>query len=129
MSSGAADEQRIGAVQGVKPPGIRELTPRADHLRPGGRRGHGRLLPVHGAEARLRAERLGGRRVLRLPGARHSRSSNYNRWENNIVQTAGTAAAQTAFMCVLLAAFDMLAASPDGLVRHRAQPAAVVSRG
>jgi uncharacterized oligopeptide transporter (OPT) family protein len=35
---------------------------------------------------------------------------NYNRWENNIVQTAGTAAAQTAFMCVLLAAFDMLAA-------------------
>src|SRR4051794_12149438 len=35
----------------------------------------------------------------------------YNRWENNIVQTAGTAAAQTAFMCVLLAAFDMLAQS------------------
>ena len=34
----------------------------------------------------------------------------YNRWENNIVQTAGTAAAQTAFMCVLLAAFDMLSA-------------------
>ena len=38
---------------------------------------------------------------------------NYNRWENNIVQTAGTAAAQTAFMCVLLAAFDMLAANPN----------------
>src|SRR5262249_52095358 len=38
----------------------------------------------------------------------------YNRWENNIVQTAGTAAAQTAFMCVLLAAFDMLRKSmPD----------------
>src|SRR5205814_3311841 len=37
----------------------------------------------------------------------------YNRWENNIVQTAGTAAGQTAFMCVLLAAFDMLAASPN----------------
>jgi len=36
----------------------------------------------------------------------------YNRWENNIVQTAGTAAAQTAFMCILLAAFDMLSASP-----------------
>ena len=31
-----------------------------------------------------------------------------NRWENNIVQTAGTSAAQTAFMCVLLAAFDLL---------------------
>lgn len=35
----------------------------------------------------------------------------YNRWENNVVQTAGTAAGQTAFMCVLLAAFDMLAKS------------------
>ena len=29
MSSGASDEPRIGAVQGVKPPGIRELTPRS----------------------------------------------------------------------------------------------------
>src|SRR6185436_5125528 len=35
-------------------------------------------------------------------------SKSYNRWENNLVQTAGTAAAQTAFMCILLAAFDML---------------------
>jgi uncharacterized oligopeptide transporter (OPT) family protein len=35
----------------------------------------------------------------------------YNRWENNIVQTAGTAGAQTAFMCILLAAFDMLSQS------------------
>jgi uncharacterized oligopeptide transporter (OPT) family protein len=34
---------------------------------------------------------------------------NFNRWENNIVQTAGTSAAQTAFMCILLAAFDMIA--------------------
>src|SRR5262247_592914 len=41
----------------------------------------------------------------------------YNRWENNIVQTAGTAAAQTAFMCVLLAAFDMLAASPTSSLK------------
>src|SRR5271169_6226579 len=32
----------------------------------------------------------------------------YNRWENNIVQTAGTSAGQTAFLCVLMAAFDML---------------------
>jgi uncharacterized oligopeptide transporter (OPT) family protein len=36
------------------------------------------------------------------------RSAPYNRWENNIVETAGTAASQTAFLCVLLAAFDML---------------------
>lgn len=36
----------------------------------------------------------------------------FNRWENNIVQTAGTSAAQTAFMCVVLAAFDFLAQRP-----------------
>lgn len=36
----------------------------------------------------------------------------YNRWENNLVQTAGTSAGQTAFLCVLLAAFDMLRADP-----------------
>src|SRR5215475_7795397 len=34
---------------------------------------------------------------------------NFTRWENNIVETAGTAAAQTAFMCVILAAFDFVA--------------------
>ena len=45
----------------------------------------------------------------------------YNRWENNIVQTAGTAAAQTAFMCVLLAAFDMLAARPKPRFDDRAE--------
>ncbi len=37
----------------------------------------------------------------------------FNRWENNIVQTAGTAAGQTAFMCVLMAAFDMLRLRPE----------------
>jgi uncharacterized oligopeptide transporter (OPT) family protein len=37
---------------------------------------------------------------------------NFTRWENNIVQTAGTSAAQTAFMCVILAAFDLLAQMP-----------------
>src|SRR5689334_5050212 len=40
------------------------------------------------------------------------RIKSFNRWENNIVQTAGTSAGQTAFMCVLLAAFDMLNANP-----------------
>ncbi len=43
--------------------------------------------------------------LARLSGLR---TTPYNRWENNIVQTAGTAAAQTAFMCILLAAFDIL---------------------
>jgi len=37
---------------------------------------------------------------------------NFNRWENNIVQTAGTSAAQTAFMCVILAAFDLVSQNP-----------------
>ncbi len=37
---------------------------------------------------------------------------NFTRWENNIVQTAGTSAAQTAFMCVILAAFDLMAQVP-----------------
>jgi uncharacterized oligopeptide transporter (OPT) family protein len=41
----------------------------------------------------------------------------FNRWENNIVQTAGTSAAQTAFMCFMLAAFDMLRETP-GLNYH-----------
>ncbi len=40
-------------------------------------------------------------------------SKSYNRWENNIVQTAGTAAGQIAFLCWLLAAFDLLAAEKD----------------
>jgi uncharacterized oligopeptide transporter (OPT) family protein len=37
---------------------------------------------------------------------------NFTRWENNIVQTAGTSAAQTAFMCISLAAFDLMAQVP-----------------
>lgn len=35
------------------------------------------------------------------------------RYEYNIVQTAGTAAGQAAFMCVVLAAFDFLRAKPE----------------
>jgi uncharacterized oligopeptide transporter (OPT) family protein len=37
---------------------------------------------------------------------------NFNRWENNIVQTAGTSAGQTAFLCTLMAAFDLLRMDP-----------------
>src|SRR5437016_5485485 len=36
----------------------------------------------------------------------------FNRWENNIVQSAGTAAGQTAFLCVIMAAFDLLRQDP-----------------
>jgi putative OPT family oligopeptide transporter len=35
-------------------------------------------------------------------------SRSFNRFENNIVQTAGTSAGMTAFLCVLMAAFDLL---------------------
>ncbi len=46
----------------------------------------------------------------------------YDRWQNNIVQTAGTSAAQTAFMCVLLGAFDMLRASDKVEFTQTLQP-------
>src|ERR1043166_4102578 len=46
-----------------------------------------------------------------------------NARENNIVQTMGTSAGQTAFMCVLLAAFDMLNTKGVRTPRiHRATP-------
>ncbi len=32
----------------------------------------------------------------------------YNRWQNNLTEAAGTSAAQIAFMCILLGAFDIL---------------------
>jgi len=37
----------------------------------------------------------------------------FSRWENNIIQSAGTAAGQTAFLCVIMAAFDMLRMDPS----------------
>jgi uncharacterized oligopeptide transporter (OPT) family protein len=47
-------------------------------------------------------------RGLSLLGGKKS-----NRWEYNLAQTAGTSASQSAFMCVLLAAFDLLVAKPE----------------
>lgn len=37
----------------------------------------------------------------------------FNRWENNLVQTAGTCAGNTAFLCTLMAAFDLLRQDPN----------------
>ena len=51
--------------------------------------------------------------VLGAVGAVFGAKFRGNRFEYNIVQTAGTASAQSAFMCVLLAAFDLLAAKPE----------------
>ncbi|MBA3456683.1 MAG: OPT/YSL family transporter, partial [Deltaproteobacteria bacterium] len=38
----------------------------------------------------------------------------YNRWQNNLTEAAGTSAAQTAFMCVLLGAFELLSHNTKG---------------
>ena len=56
---------------GVKPAGIRELTPAIHPVRPPRGRGHGRVVSLRRAQARLRPERLGRLRLLRLPRARH----------------------------------------------------------
>src|SRR6185436_1802754 len=49
-------------------------------------------------------------------------SRTYNRWENNIVQTAGTSSGQTAFLCVIMAAFDMLRMDPSANFTFQLQP-------
>ncbi len=46
----------------------------------------------------------------------------YNRWQNNLTEAAGTSAAQTAFMCVLLGAFDILAFRTKGQFAMRLDP-------
>lgn len=47
---------------------------------------------------------------------------NFHRWENNIVQTAGTSAGQTAFLCTLMAAFDLLRMDPAAGFTYVLQP-------
>jgi len=47
---------------------------------------------------------------------------NFHRWENNIVQTAGTSAGQTAFLCTLMAAFDLLRMDPAANFHYELQP-------
>lgn len=42
------------------------------------------------------------------------RGRHYDRWQNNLTEAAGTSAAQTAFMCVLLGAFDILRHNTQG---------------
>ncbi len=49
-------------------------------------------------------------------------SRTYNRWENNIVQTAGTSAGQTAFLCVIMAAFDLLRQDPNANFTFQLDP-------
>src|SRR5690348_5032074 len=111
MSHDAAVNGKKENVIPFKPAGIRELTPRAIICGLA-------VAAVMGASYPYIVLKLGFGPNVSVVSAFFGYLAlgiffkDYNRWENNIVQTAGTAAAQTAFMCILLAAFDMLAASP-----------------
>src|SRR3954468_15614685 len=105
-------DEMHGLGPGVRPEGIKELTPRAILC--------GLIVAaIMGASYPYMVLKLGFGPNVSVVSAFFGYlglgifSKNYNRWENNMVQTAGTAAAQTAFMCVLLAAFDILSASPN----------------
>jgi putative OPT family oligopeptide transporter len=98
-------------IAGVKPPHIREFTPRAVIT--------GVVVAaVIGASYPYIVMKLGFGPNISVVSAFFGflalglASKNYNRWENNIVQTAGTSAGQTAFLCVIMAAFDMLRMDP-----------------
>ncbi len=68
---------------------------------------------------------LGALMLLALAPKTHGQ----NRWMNNVIQTAGTSAASTAFMCVIAAAVEIAATNPamnsekmDGLRRLEPWP-------
>src|SRR6266849_2784619 len=121
--NGAAPDTSAAPLARPKPPGLREFSPRAIlcglfvAVLMGASYPYVVLKLGFGPNVSVVAAILGYvvlglvltplASLLRLP------YRPYNRWENNIVQTAGTAASQTAFMCVLLAAFDMLAESKN----------------
>lgn len=50
------------------------------------------------------------------------RQRNYSRWQNNLTEAAGTSAAQTAFMCILLGAFDILRSISGGKFQMELTP-------
>src|SRR2546426_12400772 len=93
-------------VAGKKPAGIRELTPRAIICGLG-------VAVIMGASYPYIGLKLGfGPNVSGVSAffgylALGIVFKDYNRWENNLVQTARTAGAQTGLMWILLAALDM----------------------
>ncbi len=104
-------EELRAAIHDAKPPHVREFTPRSVAV--------GLLVAlVIGASYPYVVLKFGFGPNISVVSAFFGFlalglfSKNYNRWENNIVQTAGTTAGQIAFLCWLLAAFDMLAAEP-----------------
>lgn len=56
-------------------------------------------------------------KLFDLGGGNH-----YNRWQNNLVEAAGTSASQLAFMCVLLGAFDILRHNTGGVLGIQLTP-------
>src|SRR3989440_7912847 len=119
--NGASPDHSASRLARPKPPGLREFSPRAILCGLFVAAVMGASYPYvvlklgFGPNVSVVAAILGylvlGVLLARLVPLFGLRYREYNRWENNIVQTAGTAAAQTAFMCILLAAFDMLAQS------------------
>ncbi|HKB39469.1 MAG TPA: OPT family oligopeptide transporter, partial [Gemmataceae bacterium] len=109
------------ALDRPKPPGLRELSPRAILCGLAVAALMGASYPYvvlklgFGPNVSVVAAILGyiilGLLLAKLLPMLGARDRPFNRWENNLVQAAGTAAAQTAFLCVLLAAFDMLTQS------------------
>jgi len=106
-----SDTEHLPGSDVQKPPGLREFSPRAVIA--------GMLVAaVMGASYPYIVLKLGFGPNVSVVAAFFGYLAlglifrNFNRWENNVVQTAGTSAAQTAFMCVLLAAFDLLKQSP-----------------
>jgi uncharacterized oligopeptide transporter (OPT) family protein len=106
-----SDLEHLPGADVVKPPGTREFTPRAVIAGIA-------VAVVMGASYPYIVLKLGFGPNVSVVAAFFGYLSlglifrDFNRWENNIIQTAGTSAAQTAFMCVILAAFDLLKQSP-----------------
>jgi len=98
-------------IAGVKPPEIKEFTPRAVITAIG-------VATVIGASYPYIVMKLGFGPNISVVSAFFGfialgfASKSYNRWENNIVQTAGTSAGQVAFCCIVMAAFDLLRQDP-----------------
>ncbi len=116
MSHSSGPEEGTPAsehLRGTKPPGVRELTLRTVIVA-------GLVAAIMGASYPYIVLKLGFGPNVSVVAAFFGYLflglffKNFNRWENNIVQTAGTSAAQMAFMCVLLGAFDMLRYNTKG---------------
>ena len=108
-------------IAGTKPPHIKEFTPRAVIT--------GVLVAaVIGASYPYIVMKLGFGPNISVVSAFFGFlalgliSKSYNRWENNIVQTAGTSAGQIAFMCIIMAAFDLLNQDPAAHFHHTLAP-------